>query len=82
MKSPILSTIVQVIFIFAKDEQSNVRVVMFRSRARNLNFKPENGLDCLVRGYISLYPRETACSFMQKKLFPPELVCKALPWQN
>lgn len=58
------------LYFSLKDEQSNVRVVMFRSRARNLNFKPENGLDCLVRGYISLYPRETALQLYAEEIVP------------
>src|SRR5690554_1391479 len=58
------------LYFSLKDEQSNVRVVMFRSRARNLNFKPENGLDCLVRGYISLYPKETALQLYAEEIVP------------
>ena len=53
-----------------KDEQSNIRAVMFRSRAMKLKFMPRDGLDCLVRGYISLYPKETSLQFYAEEIVP------------
>ncbi len=38
-----------------KDEQSQVRAVMFRGRLSSVRFEPENGLEVLVRGLASLY---------------------------
>ncbi|MDD2432087.1 MAG: exodeoxyribonuclease VII large subunit [Clostridia bacterium] len=58
------------LYFSLKDEKSNVRAVMFRSRAQKLNFKPRDGLDCLVRGYISLYPKETALQLYVEEIVP------------
>jgi exodeoxyribonuclease VII large subunit len=38
-----------------KDEQSQIAAVMFRSTARQLRFRLEDGLDVIVRGRVSLY---------------------------
>jgi len=53
-----------------KDQQSNIRAVMFKSRAMKLKFMPRDGLDCLVRGYISLYPKETSLQFYVEEIVP------------
>lgn len=46
------------IYLILKDAVSSVRGVMFRSRAKNLVFSPENGMKVLVRGYVSVYERD------------------------
>src|SRR5438309_1000075 len=38
-----------------KEESSQIRVVMFRSSAKLLRFRPENGLHVTVRGRITVY---------------------------
>jgi exodeoxyribonuclease VII large subunit len=38
-----------------KEENAQVRVVMFRSSARLLRFRPENGLHVTVRGRVTVY---------------------------
>lgn len=38
-----------------KDKQSQLRSVMFRGAARLLRFRPEEGLDVIIRGRIGLY---------------------------
>ena len=38
-----------------KDENSQLNAVMFRSQARLLRFRPENGMQVLVRGRITIY---------------------------
>ncbi len=43
------------LYLTLKDRNSCVKVVMFRSRARFLNFLPEDGMSVLIRGYISVY---------------------------
>jgi len=40
-----------------KDEKSQIRAVMFRSMNAGLTFKPENGLEVVARGKISVYER-------------------------
>lgn len=40
-----------------KDETSQIQIVMFKSAARYLKFKPENGLTVIVRGMVTVYPQ-------------------------
>jgi exodeoxyribonuclease VII large subunit len=43
------------LYFTLKDEDSAISAVMFRSRARRLDFQPENGLEVLVRGWVSVF---------------------------
>ena len=43
------------LYFTLKDENAQIRVVMFRSSARLLRFRPENGLHVTVRGRITVY---------------------------
>ncbi|HOB81510.1 MAG TPA: exodeoxyribonuclease VII large subunit [Peptococcaceae bacterium] len=61
------------LYFSLKDESSTIRAVMFRSRAAGLKFTPRDGLDCLVRGYVSLYAKETALQFYAEELVPAGL---------
>ena len=38
-----------------KDDQSQIRCVMFRNIADSLRFEPENGLEVMVRGQLTVY---------------------------
>ncbi len=43
-----------------KDENSALRCVMFRGNAVRLRFRPENGMQIIAMGKISVYPRDGA----------------------
>ncbi len=43
-----------------KDEGSAIRCVMFRGNAMRLRFKPDNGMQVIVMGKVSVYPRDGA----------------------
>jgi exodeoxyribonuclease VII large subunit len=43
------------LYFTLKEETAQIRVVMFRSSARLLRFRPENGLHVIVRGRITVY---------------------------
>jgi exodeoxyribonuclease VII large subunit len=43
------------LYFTLKEESAQIRVVMFRSAARLLRFRPENGLHVTVRGRITIY---------------------------
>lgn len=43
------------LYFTLKEEGAQIRVVMFRSAARLLRFRPENGLHVTVRGRITVY---------------------------
>lgn len=42
-------------YMTLKDPEAQIRSVMFRMQARNLRFRPENGMNVLARGRISVY---------------------------
>ena len=43
------------IYFTLKDEDGAVRCAMFKNRNINLNFKPQDGDQCLLKGQVSLY---------------------------
>lgn len=43
------------IYFTLKDEHSRIRTAMFRSNASKLKFRPENGMNVLITGDISVY---------------------------
>lgn len=40
-----------------KDQKSQLRCAMFRPHARALKFQPQNGLEIICRGRVSIYPQ-------------------------
>ena len=44
------------IYFSIKDESAQLRCAMFKMRNQQVNFRPENGQQVLVRGRLSLYP--------------------------
>lgn len=44
------------LYFTLKDGESQVKAVMFRSSAGLLRFRPEDGLEVIVRGRVSVYP--------------------------
>lgn len=43
------------IYLSLKDEKSTVKAVMFSYSAKNLRFRPQNGMKVIVRGRVTLY---------------------------
>ncbi len=43
------------LYFTLKDENSQLNAVMFRSQARLLRFRPENGMQVVVRGRVTIY---------------------------
>ena len=44
------------LYLTLKDEESRISAIMFRSAAASLKFTPEDGMNVLVTGRISVYP--------------------------
>ncbi len=45
------------LYFSLKDEKAQINVVMFKSKAQRLSFKPENGVKVKIRGHISIYEK-------------------------
>lgn len=46
------------IYFTLKDREASVSCVMFKSKGQQLNFKPEDGMEVLLRGYVSVFTRQ------------------------
>lgn len=44
------------LYLTLKDDESRISAIMFKSMASKLNFNPEDGMNVLVEGRISVYP--------------------------
>ena len=53
-----------------RDETSSVKAVMFRSDARKLGFRPEEGMRVVVRCRATLYERDGAFQIYVNDMFP------------
>ncbi|MDL2218790.1 exodeoxyribonuclease VII large subunit [Ruminococcaceae bacterium OttesenSCG-928-O06] len=53
-----------------KDAKASVRVVMFRTAAERLAFRPENGMAVVARGRVTLYERDGTYQMNAEYLFP------------
>lgn len=45
-------------YFTVKDEETAISCVMFKSRVRGLDFMPEDGMEVLLRGYVSVFARQ------------------------
>ena len=53
-----------------RDEESSVKAVMFRSDARRLGFRPEEGMKVIVRCRATLYERDGVFQVYVNDMFP------------
>lgn len=53
-----------------RDEESSVKAVMFRSDARQLGFRPQDGMKVVVRCHASLYERDGAFQIYVNYIIP------------
>jgi exodeoxyribonuclease VII large subunit len=58
------------LYFSLKDDKSSIRSVMFKSRTRVLKFLPRDGMDCLVRGFVSVYPRDVMVQLYVEEILP------------
>ena len=53
-----------------KDQTGAIRCVMFKGQAMRLRFRPENGMQVIASGRISVYPRDGAYQLYCTSLTP------------
>src|SRR5437762_1140193 len=58
------------LYFTLKDANSQIRIVMFRSQARLLRFRPENGMAVVVRGRVTIYEDRGALQISAEYLEP------------
>ncbi len=58
------------IYFTLKDEASLIRAVMFRGYAQRLKFRPENGMRVVIRGNVSVYPRDGQYQLYAEQIDP------------
>lgn len=56
-----------------KDNQATLRAVMFRTRAAQAGFKPQNGMKVLIRGGIRLYEKDGTVQLYAEEIYPSGL---------
>lgn len=65
-----------------RDAQCSVRAVMFRSDARRLGFRPEDGMQVIVRCRVTLYERDGAFQVYVSDLFPDGIGSEQLAFEQ
>ena len=56
------------IYFTLKDEDGAIGCAMWRSQASKLNFSPENGDKCILKGQVSIYPASGRYQLMVKSI--------------
>ncbi|MBE7025668.1 MAG: exodeoxyribonuclease VII large subunit [Ruminococcaceae bacterium] len=57
-------------YMSLKDSEGVLRAVMFRGAAQSLRFMPENGMQVLARGRVSVFPRDGAYQLYIEEMEP------------
>ena len=65
-----------------RDEACSVRAVMFRSDARRLGFRPEEGMRVVVRCRVTLYERDGAFQVYVSEMFPDGIGAAQLAFEQ
>ena len=58
------------LYFTLKDGDSQLRIVMFKSSARLLRFRPENGMQVIARGRVTVYEQRGELQLMAEYLEP------------
>ena len=59
-----------ILYFTLKDGSAQLRVVMWRTQARLLRFKPDNGLQVIARGRVTIYDERGDLQFQAEHLEP------------
>ena len=70
------------LYFSIKDEESQIRAVMFRSAAQSLRFLPEDGMKVLVSGSVSLYVKGGSYQLYVSSLSPDGLGALYLAYER
>lgn len=70
------------IYFTLKDEASQIKCVMFRSAAQRLRFRPDNGMQVIVGGNISVFERDGAYQMYAAEMEPAGLGALHLEYEQ
>ena len=65
-----------------RDASASVKAVMFRSDARRLGFRPEEGMKVVVRCHATLYERDGAFQIYVNEMFPDGIGAAQLAFEQ
>ena len=65
-----------------RDEEASVKAVMFRTEARRLAFRPEEGMRVVVRCRVTLYERDGAYQVYVNEMFPDGIGAAQLAFEQ
>ena len=69
-------------YFVLKDDQSQIRCVMFRQYALSTNFQPDNGLEVIVRGNLSVYKQRGEYQIIVSSMEPKGLGALQLSFEQ
>lgn len=61
------------LYFTLKDSTATIKCVMFKSKCQRLNFNPEDGMEVVAKGYVSLYDRMGQCQLYVDEMEPSGL---------
>lgn len=70
------------IYFSLKDPGGALKCVMFRGNASKLRFRPENGMQVLATGRVSVYDKDGACQLYCDSLMPEGIGGLALAFEQ
>ena len=70
------------LYFTLKDKDASIRCVMFRSYATGLKFKPEDGLQVVLRGRVSIYEKDGQYQFYAEEMLPAGIGDIALAFEQ
>lgn len=70
------------LYFTLKDKDASIRCVMFRSYAAGLKFKPEDGLQVVLRGRVSIYEKDGQYQFYAEEMLPAGIGDIALAFEQ
>ncbi|MFZ5814525.1 MAG: exodeoxyribonuclease VII large subunit [Bacillota bacterium] len=70
------------IYFTLKDDASQVKCVMFRSSAQRLRFRPDNGMQVLVHGNVTVFERDGAYQLYAVEMEPAGLGALHLEYEQ
>src|SRR5260370_26413553 len=70
------------LYFTLKDQNSQIRAVMFRSQARLLRFRPENGMQVVLRGRVTIYEDRGELQISADDLEPKGPAAVLMPFEQ